>query len=331
MTRYRGLPCRFVWGDQYDQIVDVAGGLDEALAYPLPRDGSDWAIGTAGDALAWRTGTDYYLEGKARFIPTDGSTLGTMYGVRHTGWDEANGWRAMLEWARWKNPLRFFPDARNLLTSPRLNSDGDADGVPDGWLSYGTPSAANCSRAVDAGEQALKVAVLAGGNTGAAANVGCYQRFAATQVVTGEKLTVSGEVRLNGPANGSYGRVMIYAYDAALKSLGSVGAVQAADTGTGYVRIAATQATPAGTAWIYAYVALYVPANTATLSAGTVWLRNVQLERGAVASSAFIDQPGYRAAYLVAPTEGRPERDDNGMRRVPLVLRAADRAPFTGY
>lgn len=43
--------------------------LDEAVCYHQPREGSQWMQGRSGAEDAWVAGTDYYLEGMARWLP----------------------------------------------------------------------------------------------------------------------------------------------------------------------------------------------------------------------------------------------------------------------
>lgn len=103
-----------IWNDTYNKTLLFGYPLDEAISYPMPREGSEEIQGSSGIEDAWDEGTDYYLEGAVRWIPIN--TGNTPEGVSQTGWDGNSGWRAFLEWAWEKNVIRFCPDQNDLGT-----------------------------------------------------------------------------------------------------------------------------------------------------------------------------------------------------------------------
>ncbi|HKB54588.1 MAG TPA: hypothetical protein VKD22_11355, partial [Ramlibacter sp.] len=80
--------------------------LDNPVAYATPRAGSEWAR-TGNTEDAWLLGTDYWLEGEARWIPTTDTTVP----VSATGWDGTSGWQAFLAWCWDGNAPHWYPDA----------------------------------------------------------------------------------------------------------------------------------------------------------------------------------------------------------------------------
>lgn len=105
MPNYRGTIPKIVWGDAYDKTCTFGYPLDEAIADAGVREGSAFVQGASGVEDAWILGDDQTLEATARWIPRDATTAPVA-----TGWDDANGVRDMLSWARKKNVLRFYPD-----------------------------------------------------------------------------------------------------------------------------------------------------------------------------------------------------------------------------
>lgn len=108
MPNRRNLRPAIVWGDAFENILLFGYPLDEAVSYPLPREGSEQVQGDSGEEDAWDNGTDQYLEGKVRWIPRE--TGNTPEGVSATGWEGATGWAAFLSWARTKKVFRWAFD-----------------------------------------------------------------------------------------------------------------------------------------------------------------------------------------------------------------------------
>lgn len=90
----RALP-QLRWGADLANVLQLAGPLDGARAYPRPRPSSTRVVFPAGVRDGWSTGLDYYLEGVADFIPPTTQDVG---GVVATGWDDPAGWGAALLW-----------------------------------------------------------------------------------------------------------------------------------------------------------------------------------------------------------------------------------------
>lgn len=105
---YRGKPCQITWGAAFGNVLAIGYALDEAVSYPVPREGSEWAQCDSGEEDGWIVGTDQMLEGMVRWIPR--VTGVTPEGRNATGWDGPTGWREFLTHARGKNIYRFYPD-----------------------------------------------------------------------------------------------------------------------------------------------------------------------------------------------------------------------------
>ena len=118
----------------YRRSVVVFGRhMDDALAHPMPREGSEWAKASSGVEDAWITGTDQLLKITARRIPQR-DTGATGYPVNATGWDGRApyigvdaGVGAFLTYARQSNVVRLCPDRSAVATyrdvylqSPRM-------------------------------------------------------------------------------------------------------------------------------------------------------------------------------------------------------------------
>lgn len=97
---------KITWSASFANTLTIAWPLDDWRSYSQPREGSVFTQAVSGLEDAWVHGTDYYLSGVVRWIPTTDSTSPVA-----TGWDGSTGWRAFLEWARQKNAFRFYPDA----------------------------------------------------------------------------------------------------------------------------------------------------------------------------------------------------------------------------
>lgn len=90
----------------FPSTLQLGYPLDNATAYPEPREGSEWVQASSGEEDSWLLGDEQLVEGLARWIPSADTADPVA-----TGWDGAAGWAAFLSWARAKNVFRFFPDA----------------------------------------------------------------------------------------------------------------------------------------------------------------------------------------------------------------------------
>lgn len=108
MPTYLAKRCKIVWNDALDKTLNIGYPLDDALAYPLPREGFEAIQGSSGVEDAWVAGTDQFLEGASRWIPRDDGT--TDEGNSVTGWDGTFGFASFLSWARGKKVFQFHPD-----------------------------------------------------------------------------------------------------------------------------------------------------------------------------------------------------------------------------
>jgi len=101
-----GYTPRITWGTSFANQLDIGYPLDNAIAYPKPRDGSEFVQSPTGVEDSWLQGMEYYLEGDLRWLPTSNITSP----VTATGWDGSTGWRAFLEWVWEKNQFRWIPN-----------------------------------------------------------------------------------------------------------------------------------------------------------------------------------------------------------------------------
>jgi hypothetical protein len=115
----------------FPNIASFGQPLDSALAFPVPREGSEWGQADSGERDAWLIGDDERLRGVVRNIPTADTADPVA-----TGWDGPTGWAAFLKWVRAMNVFRWFPDAASgafqpcylvepLQGEPALEENGD--------------------------------------------------------------------------------------------------------------------------------------------------------------------------------------------------------------
>lgn len=97
MPDYRLKVPKILWGAALANTLTLPYPLDNVIAGPEPRAGSESDQAPSGVEDAWTVGTDYILEGDARWIP-------------QATWDGATGFAAFLTWARDKKVIRFYPD-----------------------------------------------------------------------------------------------------------------------------------------------------------------------------------------------------------------------------
>lgn len=97
----QGTAARITWGASFANTLNIPY-VDDPVAYPEPRSGSEWGQGPSGVEDAWTIGDDEVLAFVARWIPTTNTA-----DPLATGWDGATGWAAFLKWARDKNVFRF--------------------------------------------------------------------------------------------------------------------------------------------------------------------------------------------------------------------------------
>lgn len=96
---------KITWGASFANTLNIGHPLDNPVAYPDTREGSEVVVTPAGGRDAWTTGTDEFLEADFRWIPGVDTT-----DPLATGWDGATGWAAFLDWVRDMNAFRFYPD-----------------------------------------------------------------------------------------------------------------------------------------------------------------------------------------------------------------------------
>lgn len=315
---YRGLPARLTWGDAYDKHLDLGYPLDSVAAWPEPRQGSEFAQASSGIEDAWITGEDEYLQGLVRWIRPAHALTGELR--RHSGWNGADGWTAALKWLRRKKKGRWYPDFRNMLVSPRMNADADANGVVNDWLNASfITGGGSATLTFDAAEAAQKIELS--GNLDA----GCHGsvRQDVFGVMPGERLTLSFEIKTSS-RNNWFPQLLVEYYNAGSVYIGGE-VLNPAGTDGAYVRGAMTFTTPASTAWVRGYYLSRV--NTTGATSGQAWVRLAMLERAPAASVSFTDQPGYHEVYLVEPMSGPPDDENDLTKRLQLKLRSALAVP----
>ena len=316
MASYQGYVPRIRWGTSFAQELVFGLPLENALAFPRPAEGSAWAISDAGVEDAWITGTDYFLRGVIRRIPRDRQ----LNPAPATGWNESNGVEAWLTWMRGKNIGRYYPDGRNLIDSPKMDTDVDSNGVVNDFT-HVTSGSITATPSLDGAQAAQKVIC-------SAAAAAAYSQVAAGAVYgvrSGDAIAASVEYKTSGLAN-MEAQLHLAFYDASSVFISAVAATGLV-SGT-FVRASIAGTAPANTA--SATIALRALA-LAGAGAGSFWYRNLMVERKAAASATFIDNPGYQPFYLTEPMTEDPGQESNLVRNLPVLFRNANRVPFDGY
>ena len=108
MADYTQKIPKITWGTSFANTLYPGYPLDNPVAYPQQREGSEVDESPSGIRDAWNLGDEELLEADARWIPGTAGT--TPEGNTITGWDGATGWQAFLKWAREMNPFRLYPD-----------------------------------------------------------------------------------------------------------------------------------------------------------------------------------------------------------------------------
>jgi hypothetical protein len=109
----------------FPNTANLGQPLDNAIAYPVARQGSEWGQSSSGERDAWLLGHDQRLRGSVRHIPAADTTDPVA-----TGWDGATGWAAFLEWARAMNAFRWYPEASDTVTFQTCYLVEPLDGEP---------------------------------------------------------------------------------------------------------------------------------------------------------------------------------------------------------
>lgn len=107
---------RFLWGTNFENIIEHGWPLDNVVCGRRPRAGSDWVVSPGGVEDSWITGFDYEMTASLRWIPRANTTTP----VVQTGWAGSTGVQAFLDWARAKNTFRYVPD----INAPLFYVDG---------------------------------------------------------------------------------------------------------------------------------------------------------------------------------------------------------------
>ncbi|KKN41950.1 hypothetical protein LCGC14_0718170 [marine sediment metagenome] len=97
------------WDSGFSKVLEFGYPFDFAVASSEDRAGSERVQFMNGDETAWIVGTDFILQGQARWIPTESGSLATT-GVPISAIQGTDGWRAFLEWARDANEFRWIRD-----------------------------------------------------------------------------------------------------------------------------------------------------------------------------------------------------------------------------
>ena len=319
MPNYRGLSPRFRWGTSYANAVDVAS-FDNVVAYSEPRDGSDFDMAPSGVEDSWYLADDYFVEGDLRWIPRADS----LFPKKATGWDGASGVDAMLQWARRKNVLKFHPDGRNLVVSPTMGADADANGVVNDFASNVNGLGSTTTFSFDGTDLAQKVTVT--GNATGATKLPLVSQDVGG-IMAGETLTLSAEGRHQLSSALATAYVQLSAIDAVGATLATQTSASFLNSGS-YSRNSVARTMPANTVVARVHFVLSIPA-TGSL---TAWGRKMVLARNASDAASFIDNPSYDA-YLSDPMKGSPSLESNKMRALHVKLRSAASPPlaFDGY
>jgi hypothetical protein len=306
MPLYRLVPPVIRWGANLANAVYFPFPLDNAISYDDPRAGSQWGQSDSGAEDGWDGGTDFVLEGDARWLQQADST----FYPRCTAWDGSLGVRAALNWMRKKNAFAWHPDGRNLLRLPRLNSAGAiALGGAGGWTTGQIGAPTGVTNAFSGVETAWQT-------TGTGAGGTCSV-FLVQQVpcIPGETFTFSVDYKASGLTGGANGFIEI---DIADSSHAFITAISQATglTATSYTRPSATGVTPANAAFANCIVGITLPIGTT----GTIYFRNAMVRRDS-SDATFIDNPSIDS-YLVSPLKSEPPAPEtDGTRKFRIVIR----------
>jgi hypothetical protein len=303
MPNYRGVPINILWGAGFANTLTLGYPLDAAVAYSLPREGSEWVQASSGVEDAWITGHDQYLRGIVRWIPREDRL--TPEGRLATGWDGPNGWRAFLEWARAKNPFRVVRDWPNLLRNPGFE-EGSAH-----WTFNANAKSLSDPALAYSGSGYLDL-TMANGST-----VAPYQGANLIAVQPGDIVTIGTMARIvSGTGNA---RLYYRRYDGQRVYLSAAAA--GGYSGTEWGLLEATPTIAPGTAYIAGGVALYSLSGS---QVATARFDDVYLKIAPAGDAPL-------TMYLVEPMQDEPALERDYSRRLELVVRTVDGSPVEGY
>jgi hypothetical protein len=176
------------------------------------------------------------------------------------------------------------PSARNLVVSPRMDTDTDGNGIVNNFASAADVGFTS-TFSLDAAESAQKLVVTAspaGGNK----VIGVLQGF--TPVTVGDVRAGSFEVKFSGLTNGMTGEVLLVALTSGGVYIAGYPIVTGL-TNTAWTRVLIPALTiPATAVSLQLYARLNAPSAAAT---GTMWVRRANLERKAAPTAWFLDSP----------------------------------------
>lgn len=315
MSSYRGRVPRIRWGSTLQDEIVFGLPLERPKSFGQPREGREEAQAPSGVEDAWTLGTDRMLLGAVRMIPTEDR----LPYPRSTGWLGSAGWDAFLEYARDKGGFRVYPDSRNLLDSPRLTTDTNADGVANDWPSA---AAANATTAFSVGAGGQTISVTANSSATPRASL-VKQRIAA--VLPGETLALTALLSGTVTAGAFQASLSIDWYTSAGALISSSSALWAPGAAT---RRGLAAVAPANTAYAYAVLSVWL---SGSADLGNATFTDVRVSRGGTAADAFVDASFYHNAYLVAPMSGPPDDEAHPeFRRISqLTVRDADGLRFS--
>lgn len=298
------------WGANLANAWYFGAPLDNVAAYSDPREGSSWVQGASGAEDAWIVGTDYVLEGDARWIPGVDALVGT--NGRSTGWDSGTtpGVREALEWLREKNSLSFHNDGRNLLRLTGLDA-ASVEGLngDGGWQQNNDAGLTAITSAYDAGENAWKI--TATNPTGGVLRARLHQYFPA---IAAEQFAGSIDYKISGAnVEAQIGAITTDASKVQLNTPFDVGG----GTSTSWTRLASPLGTAAASDT--ALVRFAMRLQLAAGATGTAWFKNAMVRRG-TADSTYVAS-NWLLMTLVEPMRGAPSLESNGDRRLRIVLR----------
>ncbi|HRN54414.1 MAG TPA: hypothetical protein PK788_13035 [Gemmatimonadaceae bacterium] len=319
----RGIRPFIVWGSAFPQERLIFGWpLDDAIAYSLPRNGSEFIVLPSGVTDAWLTGHDSILAARVRSIPRVDELLPRPA----TGWEGAAGWDAFLRWAREGGAFTLYPDGRNHVLSPEMDTDTDANGVVNDFLSStGGTAGMTATFTRDGTDGAQQIGLTGTGDATSFAQVyqDLYGRF-----VEGMSLVISADVRhvslVNAVAN-----LRVQGLDASGVMITQSAA--SANAGASYGRVSVAYTVPANTRRVRAI--FRVTSNNTSAKSGSARCRDMMLEVGTTASASYVGQPGGVSCFLRSPLDapaGTLEKQIN-YRALDLELRAVDGTSFTGF